>query len=96
MKAKDILQILQEHREEVKNKYKAEIKGIFGSFARAEQTSQSDLDILVDFHSDADLFDFVGLSLFLEEKLHCKVDIVPRNSLREEIKEEVLREAVYI
>jgi hypothetical protein len=73
-----------------------EIKGIFGSYVRGDQTDDSDIDVLVEFQRGADLFDFVGLSQFLEAHLSCKVDVVTVNSLREELKPYVLREVVYL
>ena len=96
MKAKSILKTIKGLKNQIKQDYKAEIKGIFGSYVRNEQTNQSDIDILTEFQQDADLFDLVGLSQFLEERLNCKVDVVPIESLREELKSLVLREAIYI
>ncbi len=96
MKKDDILRILGDVKEEAKQNYKAKIVGIFGSYARGNEGEKSDIDILVDFDENASLFDLVGLSLFLEEKLNCKVDVVPRRSLREEIKPYVLQEAIYL
>ena len=91
-----ILQILERRQPEVQAKFHAHIKGIFGSYARGDSTSRSDLDILVDFDPEADLFDFVGLCNFLEETFNCHVDLVPISSIREEIKAQVLEQAVYI
>ena len=92
MKKDEILKILEGVRKEVRQRYKAEVRGIFGSYARGDERKESDVDILVDFGKEADLFDFMGLALFLEERLHCKVDVVPQGSLREEIKPYVLVE----
>jgi len=69
---------------------------MFGSYAREEQKEGSDMDILVRFLEGASLFDFVGLANFLEEKLDLKVDIVPIDTIREEIRENVLKEAIYL
>ena len=96
MKKDEILKILISLKDSVRRQYKAEIKGIFGSYVKGEAKKGSDIDILVDFNEKADLFDLVALSLFLDRKLKRKVDIVPRESLRKEIRESVLREAVYI
>lgn len=96
MAAENILTTIESLKGQVSQKYKAEIKGIFGSYARGDQTSRSDIDVLVEFHQGADLFDFVGLSQFLEQRLNCKVDVVPLSSLRKEIKDYVLREAVFL
>ncbi|HHV81354.1 TPA: nucleotidyltransferase, partial [bacterium] len=69
MKKEDILDILRSLQIEIEEKYNAEVIGIFGSFVRGEEKETSDIDVLVDFNESADLFDLVGLSLFLEEKL---------------------------
>lgn len=96
MTAENIIATIESLKEQIRQSYKAEIKGIFGSYVRGDQTTQSDIDVLVEFYRGADLFDFVGLSQFLEEQLDCKVDIVPLSSLREEIKAYVLKEAIYL
>jgi len=96
MKKDEILTVLKSLSEIVKKDYHAEIIGIFGSFARGEEKDTSDIDVLVEFDDDASLFDLVGLADFLEEQFHIKVDIVPIDTIREEIKEDVLKEAVYI
>lgn len=80
----------------IKKRYKAEVIGIFGSYIHGKQRKGSDLDVLVKFYKGATLFELVGLSIFLEEELGIKVDVVPHDSLREEIKEKVLNEAVYL
>ena len=91
-----ILKQLEQLKEEVQKRYKVKKIGLFGSIIRDKQKKTSDIDILVDFEDGADLFDFVGLAIFLEEKLHERVDVVPRRALREEIKAVVLKEVAYI
>ena len=86
MTRSDILETLESLKDEVRQKYKAELKGIFGSYSRSEEKKDSDLDLLVDFMEGATLFDLAGLGNFLEEKLHCKVDVVSRRALKEETK----------
>jgi len=66
--------------------------GVFGSFARGEQTNKSDLDILVKFGKRLNLFDLIGLEQELSEKLQLKVDLVTENSLSPLIREEVMNE----
>jgi len=92
----EILTALKELKEEVSRKYKAELMGIFGSYARGEEKPGSDLDVLVEFHEGANLIDLVGLSLYLEEKLHCPVDVVPQSALRKELKSDILKETVSV
>ncbi len=94
---KEIKSILIELKDDIKKKYKAEVIGIFGSYVRGVQKKKSDLDILVKFHDKATLIDFVGLAIFLEEKLGIKkVDVVPYDTVRPEIKESIFREVIYI
>jgi len=81
---------------EVQRRYRGEILGIFGSYVRGEQRENSDLDVLVRFAPGATLFDLVGLADFLEEMLGIRVDVVPVDALREEIRDRILQEVVYL
>lgn len=92
----EILSALRKNRREASTKYKAEIKGVFGSYVKDAAGTESDIDVLVTFADNANLLDLVGLSDFLEEQLRCPVDIVPESSLREEIKSSILNETVYL
>ncbi|MEA3369519.1 MAG: nucleotidyltransferase family protein [Candidatus Ratteibacteria bacterium] len=96
MSKEEILRLLEQVREEIMKKYKVKRLGLFGSFIKGEQKKGSDIDILVEFEENADLFDFLGLALFLEEKLNQKVDVVPERALREELKKSILKEAAYL
>lgn len=88
--------MLGELKQEIKANYKVKEIGVFGSVIRGELRETSDIDVLVDFEEDASLFDLVRLALFLEEKFHRKVDVVPKESLRAEIREPILREMVML
>ena len=94
---KEIKEILESLKEEIRKQYKAEIVGIFGSYTKGKQRKKSDLDVLVKFYEGATIFDLIGLSIFLEEKLGIrKVDVVPYDTLREEIRHKIFKEMVYI
>lgn len=92
----EVKRFLKGNKDKIKKEYKAEIIGIFGSFARREQRKESDLDILVKFEKGATLFDLVGLGNFLEKNLNIKVDIVTEKAIREELKDEILEDVVII
>ena len=62
-------------------KYHPKKIGIFGSFARNENTKDSDIDVLVDFGSRVSLLDLVGMELELSEALGQKVDLVTDRSV---------------
>jgi len=95
-KASEIISLLRTLKGYMADTYKVKEIGLFGSAAKKRQTARSDIDILVDFKRGADLFDLVGLGQFLEEKLHCRVDVVPKRALRKEIKKTVLQELVHV
>ncbi len=70
---------------------------VFGSVARNEATAASDVDILVEFRSDAriGLFEFARLRRDLAELLGCEVDLVTPEALRPSMRDDILREAIY-
>jgi len=90
----EIKKILIIHKGKLKEKFKVKEIGVFGSAIRGARKRKSDIDILVDFEERADLFDLVGVSLFLERKLKQKVDVVPKRALRKEIRKSILKEVV--
>lgn len=90
----EVKKIVTEDKDEIRKQFKAEIKAIFGSYARGDNHSDSDLDLLIDLDAGANLFDVVGLQFYLEDKLGCKVDLVPRRSLREELRPTVFSEMI--
>ncbi len=92
----EIINIIKDSKKEIEQKYKVEIVGIFGSFARGEQKETSDVDILVNFHENATLFDFMGLSVFLQERLGIDVDIVPQDVLRKELEKGIKQEVINV
>jgi len=94
-KKEDILRILKMLKEEIKIEYKVKSIGIFGSYINNEQTDDSDIDFLVEFEENADLFHFVGLTLFLEEQFNKKVDVVSKPALKEELRNIILQEVIY-
>lgn len=88
----------------LRTKYKREILAIaelchaenirvFGSVARNDAKTNSDIDFLVHMQPGAG-FSLGGLQWRLEELLKQKVDIVPDTSLHHSIREKILSEAV--
>ena len=76
----------------VLSKYEPTQVGIFGSYARNEQNSESDIDIMVDFGKKISLFDLVGIEQELSEKLQIKVDLVTKKSISPLIKKYIERD----
>lgn len=90
----NIMEILNQVKPEIKTRFKVKNIGIFGSYARNEETEDSDVDILVELEEPIGL-DLVELIFFLEEKLGKKVDLVTTKSLRSEFQEVISKEVVF-
>jgi uncharacterized protein len=88
--------ILASHKAELKEKYKVREIGIFGSYARNEQHTKSDVDVLVTFTEIIDLFQFIALENYLSDLLGVKVDLVMKDGIKPRLKERILSEAVYV
>ncbi|MDI3507644.1 MAG: uncharacterized protein PWQ69_1624 [Methanomicrobiaceae archaeon] len=55
----EVLEVLRSLKAELRERYHVESIALFGSYAREEQGEGSDIDVLVEFGSGADLFDFI-------------------------------------
>ena len=66
---------------------------VFGSVARGDDTSTSDVDLLVDFSPDRSLYDLVGLQLDIESLVRRRADIVTEASLHALLRDRILAEA---
>jgi uncharacterized protein len=92
----NIKKILATHRDELRHEYKIIEIGIFGSYIRGEQKRKSDIDILVKFDQPVSLLDLVGAENYLSDLLGIKVDLVPKEDVRPELKKRILGEVVYV
>ena len=92
-----ISELLKVHREDILQlaaKHGAYNVRIFGSVARGEDRSDSDLDLLVDVGSNHSSWFPSGLIIDLEDLLGHHVDIVTVGGLHEYLRERVLQEAM--
>jgi predicted nucleotidyltransferase len=93
----EIKSILEIHKPIIKEKFRIKEIGIFGSFVRNEETIKSDIDILVDFERDGKTFDnYMNLKYFLEDLLGLEVDLIMKGALKEELKDIILSEILYV
>jgi len=92
----DVRAAIRQHARVLAEKYGIAVVGIFGSYVRGEQKRESDLDLLVEMLEPISLLELTGAELYLTEALDTKVDLVPKRSIREELRETILREAVAI
>ncbi len=76
----EIKEMLAKHKEELRKLFGVKEIGIFGSYAREEQTELSDVDILVEFEREIG-WEIVDLKDYLEKLLGVKVDLVSKNGI---------------
>lgn len=94
---KRIIEHIGEHKKILEERYKVKNIYIFGSIARGDFSSKSDIDVLVDFSSsDIGLFQFVELKEYLEFIVGRKIDLVTREALSDWMKEEVEKDSIRV
>ncbi|PHJ61277.1 DNA polymerase beta [Nostoc linckia z18] len=92
----ELRQVLSLHKQSLCETYQITEIGIFGSYARGEQTELSDIDILVDYETAPTFIMLVELRDYLSQLFGVKVDIVTKSGLKPRIRDRVLAEAIYI
>jgi hypothetical protein len=94
---RDIQVILQEHKNYLVEKFGVMEIAIFGSYARGEQSKDSDVDLIVDFKEGWKTFDnYMDLKFYLEELFGKKVDLVIKSAINPRIKPFIIEEAIYV
>jgi predicted nucleotidyltransferase len=84
-----ILRTLKKH-DEVLKRYSVKRIGLFGSYARGDQTAKSDIDFLVEF--DRPTYDnFYSLSVYLEKLFRRKVEVLTPSAVESIRVDEVAR-----
>lgn len=76
----EIKRILREHKPILANRFHVKEINLFGSYVRGEETSASDIDILVEFEKPIGL-EIVDLKDYLEQILGVKVDVVSKKAV---------------
>jgi hypothetical protein len=96
-KTKDsLLELIRTNRRTIKS-FGVRKVGLFGSFARNEQQSESDVDLLVEFERGKKNFDnFIHLNFFLEGLLKRRVEVVTTQALSPHIGPHILKEVIYV
>ena len=91
-----VLDLLRQHKPEFEQRYGVTALGVFGSVARDEATSASDVDVVVQLR-EPDLYYLVHIKDALEAAVGCHVDIVHyRERMNPFLKRRIDRERVYV
>lgn len=90
-----ILNFLNKHKEELKEKYGVKKIGLFGSYAKDTANEDSDIDIAIEAEKN-DFFIREDLKEYLEKAFEKNVDLGYINSFREYYKRKVEKEIIYV
>lgn len=90
-----ILNVLNDHMADIREKGVKSL-GLFGSIARGESTSRSDVDILIEFKDPIGLFEFIRVKQYLEMLTGRQVDLVTPDAIRPVLRDRILQEVIYV
>ncbi|WKN45757.1 nucleotidyltransferase family protein [Tunicatimonas pelagia] len=91
-----ILETIKDHQEQIA-RFGVKNIGLYGSYARNEQTLESDIDLLIDFKPEYEKFDnYMALCDYLERLFTDeRIEIITKSGLSPYIGPKILEEVVY-
>ena len=93
---KNLLRILKDNKITLSEKYGVTDIAVFGSYVRNEHKGKSDIDIFVELKPGFRTFDnFMDLKFYLQKVTSKKIDLVVKDSIRQELKPAIFKEAVH-
>jgi len=95
-KIEAIKQKIEKQKSFIMERYNVKSIGIFGSYARGEERTDGDIDILVEFQQPIGIFAFMDLEEYLTVLIGIKVDLVSKKALKPRIGKHILQEVVYV
>lgn len=96
MNRQDVIDILRRHQEALRARGVVHA-ALFGSVARGEEQPESDIDIVIDLAPDLDLdiYQYVGLTNYIEDLFPSPVDVVDRETIKPIIRDSVTHDSIY-
>lgn len=93
-----VINTLRKQRPQLASNYHVSEIGLFGSFAKGQETPDSDIDLLLEFEgSQADLYTLKNeLRQHLSELFNRKVEIARKRYLKPYARERILNEVIYV
>jgi hypothetical protein len=94
----EVLDYIESQKDHLRTAFHVRRIALIGSFARDEQTSDSDIDLLLDLEENTpDLYALKrNLKQALELQFGRSVDLASERYLKSYYREEILREAIYV
>lgn len=94
MDRKTIINFLKSNKDFLKKEYQVEKIGLFGSYAKQNQSSTSDIDLLVRMPPNFDKY--YDLKEYLENNLNCSIDLALEKNIRVLVKLRIQDEIIYV
>ena len=94
MKKQRALELLAQSKRELQDRYGVSRLALFGSTARDEAGSNSDVDVLVAFDGPATSKRYFGVQFYLEDLFGLPVDLATEKALRAELRPTIEQERV--
>ncbi len=91
----EILSKLKELKPVLQRDFAVKEIGLFGSFSDNTFTEESDIDIIVELEKPIG-WKFFTLELYLEKIFNRNIDLVTKNSIKDQIKDSILNQVNYI
>ena len=93
----EIQKQLENNKKFIKSKFHVKKIGLFGSFATGEYTTNSDIDILVDFQKGhKDFFNYIRLQHYLQELFGKQVDLVMSSAVKPQLRDNIFAQVQYV
>ena len=96
MRKQEALDFFAAHKQQIIERFGVKHLALFGSVVRDEAGEDSDLDVLVEFEGQETYRNYFDLLFYLEDNLHCEIDLVNRDSVRPQLKPYIENEALYV
>ena len=91
----EVLTILKQNKNYLFNKYPLKSMAVFGSYSRGNNTTKSDVDILVEINGTMG-FEFLHLNYEIEALLKRKVDLISKRGLKQAFILQIEPELIYV
>jgi hypothetical protein len=92
----EIIAFLKDHKQEMQEKFGATRIGLAGSYARGDATEESDIDIIVELHSQNRFRSFFYLQYFLQDALGKRIDLATESGLKPIVRQTVFKDILYV
>jgi predicted nucleotidyltransferase len=97
MKTKsEVLKILETDFPFLRENFHVDKIGLFGSYARQEQSEKSDLDLLINFETTPDFLQLVELEEYLSDLLDIKVEILTSGGIKDRVRPNIMKDMEFV